>query len=76
MPKLTTADRALTTADGAPDVLFQFFQQLAMGPRSLDSHRDSVFVHAIGLKSYLIDAEIWHLHLSMFLTHTQCVVET
>ena len=33
---------------------------------------------AIGLKSYFTDAEIWHLHLSMFLTQTVCstVVET
>ena len=42
----------------------------------MDSHRDSVLGDAIGWKSYFTDAEIWHLHLSMFLTHKQCVVET
>ena len=30
----------------------------------------------VGLKSYCTDAENWHLHLSMFLTQKQCVVET
>ena len=28
------------------------------------------------MKSYCTDAENWHLHLAMFLTHKQCVVET
>ena len=28
------------------------------------------------MKSYCTDAENWHLHLSMFLTQKQCVVET
>ena len=52
------------------------FQQLATGPISLDSHRDSVHRDAIGLKSYFTDAELWHLHLSIFLADKQCVVET
>ena len=42
----------------------------------MDSHRDSVLGDAIGLTSYFTDAKIWHLHLSMFLTHKQGVVET
>ena len=31
---------------------------------------------AIGLESYFTDAELWHLHLSLFLAHKQCVVKT
>lgn len=44
----------------------------------MESHRDSVLGNGIGLglKSYFTDAKIWHLHLGMFLTHKQCVVET
>ena len=30
----------------------------------------------VGLKRYCMDAENWHLHLSVFLTHKQDVVET
>ena len=63
----------MTTATQTPIFVFQ---QLAEVPSSLDSHGDSVHGDAIGLKSYFTDAEFWHLHLSMFLTSKQCVVET
>ena len=55
---------------------FSFFQQFVKGPSSLESHRDSVLGDAIGLKSYFTDAEIWHLHLGMFLIHKQGSVDT
>ena len=42
----------------------------------MDSHCDSVHGDAIGLKSYFTDAELWHLHLSIFLADKQCVVQT
>ena len=55
---------------------FLVFQQLAKVSSSLDSHCDSVHGDAIGLKSYFTDAELWHLHLSIFLADKQCVVQT
>ena len=55
---------------------FWVFLQLASKPSALEPHRDSVHGGGVGLKSYCTDAENWHLHLSMFLTQKQCVVET
>ena len=55
---------------------FWVFLQLASKPIALEPHRDSVHGGGVGLKSYCTDAENWHLHLAMFLTHKQCVVET
>ena len=67
---------ARTSADRGPRYRLLVFQQLAKGPSSLDSHRDSVHGDAIGFKSYFTDAKIWHLHLSIFLADKQCVVQT
>ena len=52
------------------------FLQLASKPSALEPYRDSVHGGGVGLKSYCTDAENWHLHLSMFLTHKHYVVET